>query len=171
MMNLIRISALSASLALGACAHGIAVPQNLGLVYTPVVSACRHSGPNDACVTQDFKRCVQLVDYANPGRDEATYTGIVNAMTTIAGTALGYKWADIGGQAFNNSMKVVGSEVSGGGLGTALTYNSPLYRSAVENCVNALGRDKHGVEDYFAIGAYTGGKVQNLDSILSAPNQ
>jgi len=171
MLNLIRMSALSASLALGACAHGLAVPQNLGGIYIPVVSSCRTSGPNDACVTKDFHRCVALIDYANPGRDESTYTGIINGLTTIAGTALGYGWAGIGGEAFKNSMKVVGSEVGGGSVGTILTYDSPLYRSSVETCVNALGRDKHAVDDYFFSGAYTGGKVQSLDSVLLAPNQ
>ncbi len=155
---------------LAGCAHNVPTESNTGYVYDLTISACRSNGtPNDQCVAKDLRRCKALVDYANPGRDESTYMGIIDALSTITGTAIGYDAAGITGRAFSDSMKVVGGEMAGSGLGTALSYNKVLWRSSVEACMYSYGRDPKLTEQYFGSVSYTG-KVQSLDSVLP-PNE
>lgn len=149
--------AVLVSLVLGACAD-VPTRDNLGYVYTTTVSACRAGrGPNDKCVAEDLNRCKALVDYTNPGRSEAVYTGLINGISTLIGTVVGYAVAEIG----NRSLEAVTGTIAGSSAGTALTYNIVLYRGAVEACMFSLGRDPKLTEQYFGLVKYNG-KVQEF---------
>src|SRR3989344_964777 len=85
-----RIAILASITMLGACAD-VPTRDNLGYAWTTTTSACRAGGkPNDKRVAQDLNRCKAFVDYTNPGRSEAAYTGLINGIATLIGTAITY---------------------------------------------------------------------------------
>ncbi len=105
-----------------------------------------------------------MADYANPGRDEATYMGVINTAATLAGTTAGYFLAGVTGNPLKQSMEIVGGEVGGSGLGTALTYNVVLFRASVEALMYGFGRDPKMQEEYMGLVAYTG-RTEHWDEI------
>jgi len=148
------------AIVVSACANGVPSASNMGYVYTKTVSACRSDGaPNDPCVQADLNKCKALVDMANPGRDESTYMAVINTLTGIAGTAAGYELAGYG----MTAVQAPAGSYIGQGIGTAVGYNSTLYRSSVEACMFSLGRDPKLVEQYFGLAAYFGPKVVDFD--------
>jgi len=155
-----RIAILASITMLGACAD-VPTRDNLGYAWTTTTSACRAGGkPNDKCVAQDLNRCKAFVDYTNPGRSEAAYTGLINGIATLIGTAITYTTAGIG----STSLEAVSGTIAGSSAGTALTYNIVLYRGAVEACMFSLGRDPKLTEQYFGLVKYSG-KVQEFTEV------
>lgn len=143
--------AILAAMTLSACA-GVPTKDSFGYVYARTVSACRANGmPNDKCVGDDLKRCVAMVDYANPGRSESAYMGLITGIATLVGTAITYTTAGVGATA----GEAVSGTIIGSSAGTALGYNLVLYRSAVEACMYSYGRDPKLTEQYFGLVKYS----------------
>lgn len=161
LQKLLTVAALVAATMLAACANGVPMSSNIGYVWAETVSACRAAGqPDDACIKQDLARCKALVDYANPGRDESTYMALTSAITTLVGTAISYDAAGLGIE----SIEAVSGSIVGSNAGTAIGYNTVLYRSSVEACMFSFGRDPKLTEQYFGLVAYTG-EVENFENI------
>lgn len=154
-----RIAILASIIVLSACAGSPPTNDNIGYAYTTTVSSCRAGGkPSDECVARDLNRCKALVDYTNPGRSEAVYTGLINGIATLVGTVIGYTVADIG----RRSLEAVTGTIAGSSAGTALSYNIVLYRAAIEACMFSYGRDPKLTEQYFGFVKYNGGKAEEF---------